>query len=279
MLPFYGFYQERIYFLTQKDLRPPRIKVFPRDLLQTLMAVLFSAFSLCTRRVVCQIQCDRRKLFFLQDKRLFQCGSQEAGLVKYDKYTCKKWAVGLGYNENTRYKIHNKQFTIWKIKCTLKYKSHTVLEVGRGIVKEGAPEFDYSIDCHCHRLGQQLRQFLKLSLLIAMVIWHEAHQRDEWRENKWLTRSTNRPPGFVWSMLNRVQTGKRSVCVQFARMVNSIVWQMPVASLGQEITLWSWAIDRRCLLQPIRSADEKITDAVEVIIKKAKNTIKLFSAQ
>ena len=25
-----------------------------------------------------------------QDKRLFQCGSQEAGLVKYDKYTCKK---------------------------------------------------------------------------------------------------------------------------------------------------------------------------------------------
>jgi len=23
------------------------------------------------------------------DKRLFQCGSQEAGLVKYDKYTCK----------------------------------------------------------------------------------------------------------------------------------------------------------------------------------------------
>jgi len=27
---------------------------------------------------------------FLQDKRLFQCGSQEAGLVKYDKYTCKK---------------------------------------------------------------------------------------------------------------------------------------------------------------------------------------------
>ena len=23
-------------------------------------------------------------------KRLFQCGSQEAGLVKYDKYTCKK---------------------------------------------------------------------------------------------------------------------------------------------------------------------------------------------
>jgi len=31
----------------------------------------------------------------LQDKRLFQCGSQEAGLVKYDKYTCKKWTVGL----------------------------------------------------------------------------------------------------------------------------------------------------------------------------------------
>jgi len=25
-----------------------------------------------------------------QDKRLFQCGSQEAGLAKYDKYTCKK---------------------------------------------------------------------------------------------------------------------------------------------------------------------------------------------
>jgi len=24
-----------------------------------------------------------------QDERLFQCGSQEAGLVKYDKYTCK----------------------------------------------------------------------------------------------------------------------------------------------------------------------------------------------
>jgi len=43
----------------------------------------------------------------VQDKRLFQCGSQEAGLVKYDKYTCKKWAVGLGYNKNTRYKIHN----------------------------------------------------------------------------------------------------------------------------------------------------------------------------
>ena len=42
-----------------------------------------------------------------QDKRLFQCGSQEAGLVKYDKYTCKKWTVCLGYNKNTRYKIHN----------------------------------------------------------------------------------------------------------------------------------------------------------------------------
>jgi len=25
----------------------------------------------------------------LKDERLFQCGSQEAGLVKYDKYTCK----------------------------------------------------------------------------------------------------------------------------------------------------------------------------------------------
>ena len=25
-----------------------------------------------------------------QDKHLFQYGSQEAGLVKYDKYTCKK---------------------------------------------------------------------------------------------------------------------------------------------------------------------------------------------
>jgi len=53
-----------------------------------------------------------------QDKRLCQCGSQEAGLVKYGKYTCKKWAVGLGYNKNTRHKIHNKQFVIWKIKCT-----------------------------------------------------------------------------------------------------------------------------------------------------------------
>ena len=72
-----------------------------------------------------------------EDKRLFQCGSQEAGLVKLDKYTWKKWAVGLGYNKNTRYKIHNKQFAIWKIKCTIKYKSHTVLEVGKGIVKEG----------------------------------------------------------------------------------------------------------------------------------------------
>ena len=49
-----------------------------------------------------------------QDKRLFQCGRQEDGLVKYDKYTCKKWAVGLGYNKNTRYKIHNKQFRIYK---------------------------------------------------------------------------------------------------------------------------------------------------------------------
>jgi len=28
-----------------------------------------------------------------QDKRLFQSGSQEAGLVKYDKYTCKKWSA------------------------------------------------------------------------------------------------------------------------------------------------------------------------------------------
>ena len=72
-----------------------------------------------------------------QDKRLFQCGSQEAGLVKYYKYTCKKWAVGLGYNKNTRYKIHNKQLAIWKIKGTIKYKLHTVLEVGQGIVKEG----------------------------------------------------------------------------------------------------------------------------------------------
>ena len=26
----------------------------------------------------------------LEDKRLFQRGSQEVGLVKYDKYTCKK---------------------------------------------------------------------------------------------------------------------------------------------------------------------------------------------
>jgi len=26
----------------------------------------------------------------VQDKRLFQCGSQEAGLVKYNKYTRKK---------------------------------------------------------------------------------------------------------------------------------------------------------------------------------------------
>jgi len=51
-----------------------------------------------------------------QDKCLFQCGRQEAGLVKYDKYTCKRWAIGLGYNKNTRYKIHNKQFAIWKNK-------------------------------------------------------------------------------------------------------------------------------------------------------------------
>ena len=72
-----------------------------------------------------------------QDKRLFQCGSQEAGLVKYDKYTCKKWTVGLGYNKNTRYKIHNKQLAIWKIKCTIKYKLHTVLKLGQGVVKEG----------------------------------------------------------------------------------------------------------------------------------------------
>ena len=71
-----------------------------------------------------------------QDKRLFQCGSQEAGWVKYDKYV-KKCAVCLGYNKNTRYKIHNKQVAIWKIKCTIKYKLHTVLEVGQSIVKEG----------------------------------------------------------------------------------------------------------------------------------------------
>jgi len=45
-------------------------------------------------------------------QRLFQCGSQEAGLVKYDKYACKKRAEGLGYNKNTRHKIHNKQLAI-----------------------------------------------------------------------------------------------------------------------------------------------------------------------
>ena len=40
------------------------------------------------RSVVC---CDPlNRLDVSQDKRLFQCGSQEAGLVKYDKYTCKK---------------------------------------------------------------------------------------------------------------------------------------------------------------------------------------------
>jgi len=32
----------------------------------------------------------RSDLWARQDKRLFQYGSQEAGLVKYDKYTCKK---------------------------------------------------------------------------------------------------------------------------------------------------------------------------------------------
>ena len=29
-------------------------------------------------------------------QRLFQCGSQKAGLVKYDKYTCKSEQLGLG---------------------------------------------------------------------------------------------------------------------------------------------------------------------------------------
>ena len=75
------------------------------------------------RRRICN---NLELIIFSRDKRLFQCGSQEPGLVKYDIYTCKKWAVGLGYNKNTQYKIHNKQFAIWKIKCTIKYKSHTV---------------------------------------------------------------------------------------------------------------------------------------------------------
>ena len=51
---------------------------------------------------------------FSQDKRLFQCGSKEAGLVKYDKYTCKKISsMPIGYNKNTRYKIHNKQLAMY----------------------------------------------------------------------------------------------------------------------------------------------------------------------
>jgi len=32
----------------------------------------------------------KKNIIFNKDKRLFHCGSQEAGLVKYDKYTCKK---------------------------------------------------------------------------------------------------------------------------------------------------------------------------------------------
>ena len=32
---------------------------------------------------------------------------QPRRLVKYDKYTCKKWAVGLGYNKNTRLEHNN----------------------------------------------------------------------------------------------------------------------------------------------------------------------------
>ena len=49
-----------------------------------------------------------------QDKRLLQCGSQEAGLVKYDKYTCKKWAVGLGYNKNKKI---NGDFSVQRYIC------------------------------------------------------------------------------------------------------------------------------------------------------------------
>jgi len=42
------------------------------------------------------IKYNKRKIDFQskavkQDKRLFQFGSQEGGLVKYDKYTCKNW--------------------------------------------------------------------------------------------------------------------------------------------------------------------------------------------
>ena len=36
-----------------------------------------------------------KKSVLFVDKRLFQCGSQEAGLVKYDKYTCKKFCIVL----------------------------------------------------------------------------------------------------------------------------------------------------------------------------------------
>jgi len=84
-------------------------------------------------------------------------------IVKYDKYTCKKWAVGLGYNKNTRYKIHNERLAIWKIKCTIKYKLHTVLEVGQGIVKEGLIFFlvlEYGIGYF-----KGLRTLEKISLL------------------------------------------------------------------------------------------------------------------
>ena len=53
-----------------------------------------------------------------QDKRLFQCGSQEAGLVKYDKYTCKNKQQAQNVSTNRRVII-----TGGKI-ATLRYKTY-----------------------------------------------------------------------------------------------------------------------------------------------------------
>jgi len=39
----------------------------------------------------------------IQDKRLFQCGSQEAGLVEYNKYTCTK----MNLRPRVQYKTHD----------------------------------------------------------------------------------------------------------------------------------------------------------------------------
>ena len=70
-----------------------------------------------------------------QDNGYYNCGSQQAGLVKYGLHKIN--TIGIWSNYIRRYKTRTTQYTVHSIKCKIKHaNSFAVLKVGQDVVEE-----------------------------------------------------------------------------------------------------------------------------------------------